>query len=169
MKSAIISVLGQFEIRKPLIALNGDESKPEVADSNGKRGINCVRVDCQMAKPKVKKQEQQAPASAQVDWDVKADTPSYYVNFIGVSHSPYEFTLSVARIQSPLTHEQAELVKSGQKIPVEPILQLLLPPLVVDGLINALIDQKVRHEQTLAQQVKNNEKQQYLKPSGTVH
>ena len=122
-----------------------------------------------MAKRSVKKQEPDAPVSAQIDWDIKPDTPSYYVNYISVSHSPYEFTLSVAKIPSPLTHEQAEFAKNGQKIPVEPTLQLLIPPLVVDGLINALIDQKVRHAQTLAQQVMNNEKQQYLKPPGTVH
>ena len=117
-----------------------------------------------------KKQVQEESVSAQIQWDVKADTPSYYVNFIGVSHSPYDFTLSAAKIPSPLTQEQAALAKSGQQIPMEPIVQLVMPPLLIDGLINALNDQKAKHEKTVAQQVKNNEAQhQHLKLSGTVN
>ena len=66
--------------------------------------------------------------------------------------------------------EQAELVRSGQHIPVEPIIQLVMPPLLIDGLILALIDQKAKYEKTVAQQVKNNGLQhQHLKSAGTVN
>jgi len=117
-----------------------------------------------------KKQVEDESLAAQIQWEVKADTPSYYVNYIGVSHSPYDFTLSAAKIPSPLTQEQAALAKSGQKIPVEPIIQLVMPPLLIDGLIDALNDQKARYEKTVAQQVKNNEIQhQHLKSAGTVN
>jgi hypothetical protein len=89
---------------------------------------------------------------------------------MGVSHSPYDFTLSAARIPSPLTREQTALAKSGQKIPVEPIIQLVMPPLLIDGLIHALTDQKAKYEKTAAQQVKNNEIQRQLfKPAGTIN
>ena len=101
--------------------------------------------------------------------DVKSDTPSYYVNFIAVTHTAYDFTLSVTKIPSPLTQEQTELAKSSHQIPVEPILQLVMPPLLIDGLIVALTDQKLKHEQTLAQQVKNNEIQhKHVKPLDTI-
>jgi hypothetical protein len=114
-------------------------------------------------KPKVQE------ATARVRIEVKSDTPSYYVNFIGVSHTAYDFTLSAIKIPSPLTPEQTEASKSGE-IPIEPLLQLVIPPLLVDGLIIALTDQKARYEQTLAQQVKNNDTQhQHLKSLGTVH
>ena len=102
---------------------------------------------------------QQQELTAQVRLDVKPDTPSYYVNYIGVSHTPYDFTLSVTKIPSPPTQEQIDLAKSSKPMPLEPILQLILPPLLVDGLIKALVDQKEKYAKTLSQQVKNNERQ----------
>ena len=126
-----------------------------------------VSWEIDMAKRIAKKQDQELTANIQ--WDVKPDTPSYYVNYIGVSHTAYDFTLSAAKIPSPLTQEQAELAKSGKQIPLEPIIQLIIPSLLVDGLIKALTDQKSKHEKTLAQQVKNNEIQhQHVKPLGSV-
>jgi hypothetical protein len=114
-----------------------------------------------------------APAqqqTAQIRLDAKADTPSYYVNYAAVSHTPYDFTLSLVRVPAPLTEEHLEFVKSGKPIPMEPLLQVILPPLLVDGLIKALVDQKEKHAKTLLQQVKNNEQQhQHIKSSGTVH
>jgi hypothetical protein len=95
--------------------------------------------------------------TAQVRLDAKSDTPSYYVNYIGVSHTPYDFTLSVTKIPSPLPQELVDIAKSGKPVSLEPILQLVMPPLLVDGLIKALIDQKEKYAKTLSQQVKNNE------------
>jgi hypothetical protein len=116
-----------------------------------------------------KKEQPPKEMTAQVRLDVRPDTPSYYVNFVAVSHTAYDFTLSAVKIPSPLTQEQAESAKSGNQIPIEPLLQLVIPPLLVDGLINALTDQKAQHSRTLAQQVKNNEVQQHSKPLGTIH
>ena len=121
-----------------------------------------------MPKPTTKKQPAQE-LSAQVRLDVKSDTPSYYVNFIGVSHTAYDFTLSAIRVPSPFSQEQIDLAKSGQQIPIEPIVQLVMPPLLVDGLIKALTDQKAKHEKTLEQQVKNNEIQHHIKSLGSVN
>lgn len=95
--------------------------------------------------------------TTQVRLDVRPDTPSFYVNYIAVSHTPYEFTLSATKIPSPLAPEQLETAKSGKPIPVEAVLQIVVPPLLVDGLIKALIDQKGRYEETLKRQVKNND------------
>jgi len=108
--------------------------------------------------------------TANVRLDVRPDTPSYYVNYIAVSHTAYDFTISATKMPSPLMPEQIELAKSGQQIPLEPILQLIVPPLLIDGIIKALIDQKAKYEVTLAQQVKNNEiqQQQHIKPLGSV-
>jgi hypothetical protein len=122
-----------------------------------------------MAKRTAKKHQAQE-LTAQIRLDVRSDTPSYYVNFIAVSHTAYDFTLTAAKIPSPLTEEQIELAKSGKQIPVEPILQVVMPPLVAEGLIKALTDQKAKHARTLEQQVKNNEIQhQHIKPVDSIN
>jgi hypothetical protein len=110
--------------------------------------------DSEMPKRVVK--NKQLELTSQVLLDVKSDTPSYYVNYVGISHTPYDFTLSVCKLPSPLSPEQIETAKSGKPLSLEPIVQIVLPPLLIDGLIKALIDQKEKYEKTLAQQVKNN-------------
>src|SRR5947209_3096328 len=120
-----------------------------------------------MAKRRAKTQEEQK-LTVQVQIVASTDTPSYYVNYIGVSHTPYDFTLSVTKVPSPATQEQMELVNAGKPLPLEAILQLVIPPLLVDGLISALTDQKQKYQETLRQQVRNNELQHHGKPVGPV-
>lgn len=79
--------------------------------------------------------------------DPKPDTPAYYINYAAVSHSQYDFLLSVLRTPAQLTHEQTELAKKGSAVLVEPILQLNIPPRLIDGLIKALNIQKEKYEQ----------------------
>ena len=78
--------------------------------------------------------------------DPKLDTPSYYINYAAVAHSQYEFLLSVLRTPAQLSPEQIELAKKGSAVPVEPILQLIIPPRLIDGLIKALSTQKEKYE-----------------------
>jgi hypothetical protein len=108
-----------------------------------------------MAKRTVKPKPPQG--SAQIQLENRPDTPFYYANYVAVSHSPYEFTLSVAKVPNPLTRELMEFVSAGKAIPVEPTLQIIIPTLLVEGLIKALIDQKQKQEKTLQQQVKTND------------
>jgi hypothetical protein len=125
-----------------------------------------------MKKPakKIAKKHAVQELTAQVRLEIKSDTPSYYVNYIGVSHTGYDFTLSAAKIPSPLMQDQVEFVQRGEPIPIELMLQLVIPPLLVDGLLAALADQKERYEKTLAQQVKNNDIQhQHIKTLSSVH
>ena len=79
--------------------------------------------------------------------DPKPDTPSYYVNYAAVSYTEYDFMVTVLRFPLQLTPEQTELAKKGGAVPVEPILQLIVPPKLVDGLITALSIQKEKYEQ----------------------
>ena len=85
--------------------------------------------------------------SVTIQPDPKPDTPSYYVNYAAVSHSEYDFMVTVLRIPAQLTPEQTDLAKKGNAVPVEPILQLIVPPRLVDGLIKALSNQKEKYEQ----------------------
>ena len=59
--------------------------------------------------------------SVRIQPDSKPDTPSYYINFATVTHSEYDFLVSVLRTPAQLTPEQTELAKKGSAVPVEPI------------------------------------------------
>jgi hypothetical protein len=80
--------------------------------------------------------------------DPKPDTPSYYINYAAVAHTEYDFLLSVLRAPAQLTPEQTELAKKGNPLLVEPTLQLIIPPRLIDGIIKALNIQKDKYEQT---------------------
>jgi hypothetical protein len=107
--------------------------------------------------------------TAGVRLDVRPDTPSYYVNYVAVTHTPYDFCIGVARIPSQLTSEQAELAKKGEPVPIEATLQLIIPSQLIDGLIKALADQKQKYEENLAKVKKNEPDQQHVGPLGPVH
>lgn len=107
-----------------------------------------------MAKKKGTNRQQVAKAiEVKIHADVKPDTPFYYVNYISVSHSPYDFSLSVLRLPSPLTQEQLAFAQKGQPVPVEPVLQIVVPPPVVKGLINALSEQYRKYEEELGSRI----------------
>ena len=95
-----------------------------------------------------KKAKSKPPDSILIDIqpDPKPDTPSYYINYAAVAHTEYDFLVSVLRAPAQLTPEQTELAKKGSAVPVEPILQLIIPPRLVDGLIKALSIQKEKYE-----------------------
>jgi len=101
--------------------------------------------------------------------DVRVDTPSYYVNYMGIAHTVFDFTLSAARIPSQLTEEQVAIVKKGEPLTLEPILQLIVPPILIDGLINALTDQKKRYEETIAKVKEHEHQQQHTGKNISVH
>jgi hypothetical protein len=95
---------------------------------------------------KVKSGHLPNPMSIMIRPDPKPDTPSYYINYAAVAHSEHDFLISVLRTPAQLTPEQTELAKKGSAVPVEPMLQLLIPPRLVDGLIKALTIQKEQYE-----------------------
>ena len=84
--------------------------------------------------------------TVEVRAEAKPDTPFYYVNFIAVNHSPYDFCISAIKLPSQLSQEQQEIAKKGGKIPLEPILQLVIPPTLMQGFIKALSEQCRKYE-----------------------
>ena len=100
----------------------------------------------------VQQQPQQLPkpVSLQVRLLHAADTPYYYVNYLEVGHSVYEFALTAARVPARLDDDaKARIVKEG-KIDVEPVLQLLVPAKVIPQLIQALSTQYASYEQNFS-------------------
>ncbi len=101
-----------------------------------------------MAQRSHPKNESQTPEAVvlQVEAEAKPDTPFYYVNFASVGHSQYEFVISVLRLPTSLTPEQIASAKKGNRAPLEPTLQLVIPPALIQGFITALTVQHQQYE-----------------------
>ena len=78
--------------------------------------------------------------------DVRLDTPFYYSNYMSVSHTAYEFTITVARVPSPLTPDQMASARKGEKLNIDATLQIIAGPRIMKGLIDALTDQLSKYE-----------------------
>lgn len=93
----------------------------------------------------------------------KPDTPFYYVNYMSVSHSAYEFSIGVTRVPLPLTPDQMQYVEKELPIVLEPTLQIIFPPSVAKALIKALTDQVGKYEEQIGKivpEVQQNDKTQ---------
>ncbi|MFQ5895290.1 MAG: DUF3467 domain-containing protein [Nitrospinota bacterium] len=77
---------------------------------------------------------------------VTEDTPYHYCNYVTVTHSPYDFTLSLIKIPTSLKPDQVEAAKKGEPVALEPIIQMVISPRLVPGLIKALNEQKSKYE-----------------------
>lgn len=91
-----------------------------------------------MAKTSKKKIAGPQPNSAPVRILMSTGTPSFYVNFADITHSPHEFAISAARIPTKLTLRQIEEIKESGSLEVEAEVQLIIPPTMLPGLIKAL-------------------------------
>lgn len=122
-----------------------------------------------MGKRSAKPVKPVGPLAAQIKLDVRPDTPFYYVNYMGVTHSVYDFTISVARLPSQLSSEQQQSAEKGGPVVVEATLQLIVPPMLIDGLIRALVDQKQKYAETVAKAAENDPKQQHVEQNRSIH
>lgn len=77
----------------------------------------------------------------------KPDTPFYYVNYMSCGHAEFDFTLAAIRLPSYFSPEQAASIKKGEPLTFEPTLQLVVPPRVIRGLIDALTEQVKKYEE----------------------
>jgi hypothetical protein len=74
------------------------------------------------------------------------DAPTYYINFAEVSRSQHEFMLTCAKGPSKLTPAQAAAAGESGEIRLEPVVQLIIPPTLINGLIAALEAQRTKYE-----------------------
>lgn len=85
---------------------------------------------------------------SQISPRMTESTPVHYVNYIEVSHTPYEFALTSTRIPaSPSEVQQDERVPGF----AEPraVCQLLIPAAVIPGLVHALQEQMKQYERNI--------------------
>lgn len=80
--------------------------------------------------------------------DPQEDTPTYYANFVEVSHGPYDFGIAAARIPTKMSAEKLKVATEGA-LAWKPNVQLVLPAAIIPGLIKALQDQYARYESEL--------------------
>jgi hypothetical protein len=78
--------------------------------------------------------------------EVTEDTPKYYVNHMEVTSSMHEFSLTFARVPSKLSQGQWEKIESSQSIMISADLQLLIPPTLINTMLQAISQQKDTYE-----------------------
>jgi hypothetical protein len=76
------------------------------------------------------------------------DTKPTYANFIEVTQTAHDFTLTGAQLPVKLSQEQIMEASRGQAVPIEAGFQITLPASLLIGLIDALISQKEMYERT---------------------
>jgi hypothetical protein len=92
-----------------------------------------------------------APARAEktqvrVAVDVPSDVATYYANHVEVSRTSHDFSITVARIPSQLQKDVKEAAIRSGVLHIEPLLQLVVPPTLIPGLIKALTIQQKNYE-----------------------
>ena len=105
-----------------------------------------------MAKRKIKAPQR---VTANIKLDISLDTPSYYVNYMAVGRTQHDFTISVARVPALLIPEQEARAKKESIVSLETTLQLIVPPTLIKGLIEALTKQINKYEKENQQKDKN--------------
>ena len=83
--------------------------------------------------------------------EVTENTPTYYCNYVSVTHSPYDFSLTLVRLPTSLKPEQIELVRKQKPLPIEAAFQIIVSPRLIPGLINALNEQRKKYEARLGE------------------
>jgi hypothetical protein len=74
---------------------------------------------------------------------------SLYANFAEVSSAQHEFQIRFAQAPTKLDDEQLQQVQGGGFVRLEALVQILLPPTLIPGLIRALETTKQQHEALL--------------------
>jgi len=105
-----------------------------------------IKLDSRQSMVRKKRNNVDQLLTTQVRLDAKTDTPFYYVNYMSVTFASYDFTISVARLPSALSLEQQVDIQKGKTLTFEPTLQLVVPPCVIRGLIDALTEQVAKYE-----------------------
>jgi transposase-like protein len=91
-----------------------------------------------------------AALAVQVILDSNEDTSTVYANHAEISHNMNEFCVSFARVPTRISQDTISHIREHGKISVPTLIQVVLPPTIVPGLIKALSSQKDLYESTFA-------------------
>lgn len=100
-----------------------------------------------MATKKSKKVQEPKPiVGASVSVETIPDLATYYVNHIEVGMTRHDIAMTVARLPAKLPPETLKVLQETMVLHVEPILQLIIPPTLLPGLIRAPTVQREQFE-----------------------
>ena len=99
-----------------------------------------------MAKVAKTEEGQPVPVTIKIGIETDDDTSVVYANHVEISHSIHDFCISFARVPSKLSSEKLEELKNDLKIDVPALIQVVVPPTLIAGLIRALVDQRDMYE-----------------------
>ena len=95
-------------------------------------------------KPRVKKAGPIAETlSVRVVMAETEDAPLFYANYAEVAHSQHEIAILGVRVPAKFSEEQLSEVKSTGIVTLPTDFQIVMPPTVIPGLIDALKNQLV--------------------------
>lgn len=86
------------------------------------------------------------PVNVPVVLTVSEDTSVIYVSIMDVSHTIHDFSIAAARGPVRITAEQYGEISASGSLPIEALMQLIIPPTVIPNLIRSLIAQKELYE-----------------------
>ena len=96
---------------------------------------------------KNKSNEEREVIATRISIKLSEDTHTYYANFAEVTHSPHEYIIYFCRTPAKLDEHALEMAKASQMISVEADLEVMFPPTMIDGLIDALKSQKEKYKE----------------------
>ncbi len=99
-----------------------------------------------VSKPAAAAKAEPQEIQVQVAFNYVEDLSSYYVNHAEVANTQHEFVILCGRLPAKLSPSQTQVAKEKGKILIDPLVQLTVPPTLIDGLITALKTQKERYE-----------------------
>ena len=70
------------------------------------------------------------------------DTPQYYINYAEIATSQNEFSIYGIRVPTKLSTDEVEAIKKSGELHLEPEVQIIIPVTLIQGLIDALIQQR---------------------------
>lgn len=74
--------------------------------------------------------------------------PEYYVNFVDVSHGPFDIGLLLGRLPTKLSAEEMENAQTSGQLVRRPVAEVIMTPDVARGLIKALSEQVQKYEKS---------------------
>lgn len=105
-----------------------------------------VKKTQKKSQPKKTKKVKKKEVTAKAVMAALGDAPSYYANFFEIAHSPYDFGISLGQIPAKVTQSQIKRAEEKGEVPIEPILEIVFPPSLIESLIEALQKQKGDYE-----------------------
>ena len=89
----------------------------------------------------------QTPKEGRVFLEVSPNAPVYYVSHAEVSHTQHDIGLAFGLMPTRLSPADRETAMTTGELHIETMVQILIPPTLLPGLINALSIQKEKYEE----------------------